>query len=98
MFAFNVRLQTTRLSQWGWVLFAGLVLISAGCRKEAAEAVPAAPVTPPKQGRLTFVQWADPHIFDAGASRKDTKFDNGIEEERLDNWSALHWAVLQTNR
>ena len=44
------------------------------------------------------MQWADPHIFDAGASRKDKKFDNGIEEERLDNWSALHWAVLQTNR
>jgi hypothetical protein len=21
-----------------------------------------------------------------------------IEEEKLDNWSALHWAVLQTNR
>ncbi len=45
-------------------------------------------------GKVTFVQWSDPHLFDAGAARKE----EGIEEEPLDNWSALHWAVMQTNR
>jgi hypothetical protein len=48
----------------------------------------------PESGRITFIQWSDPHLFDAGAPRER----EGVEEERLDNWSALHWAVLQTNR
>jgi hypothetical protein len=48
----------------------------------------------PEKGRVTFVQWSDPHVFDAGAARQK----EGIEEEPLDNWSALHWAVMQTNR
>ena len=47
-----------------------------------------------EDGRVTFVQWSDPHLFDAGAAREG----KGIEEEQLDNWSALHWAVMQTNR
>jgi hypothetical protein len=47
-----------------------------------------------EDARLTFVQWSDPHVFDAGAARSR----EGIEEEKLDNWSALHWAVVQTNR
>jgi hypothetical protein len=47
-----------------------------------------------ENGAITFVQWSDPHLFDGGAARRD----EGIEEEKLDNWSALHWAVLQTNR
>lgn len=44
--------------------------------------------------RLTFVQWTDPHLFDAGSGRHG----EGVEEEALDNLSALHWAVLETNR
>jgi hypothetical protein len=43
---------------------------------------------------LTFVQWSDPHLFDAGSGRHR----EGIEEEALDNRAALHWAVLETNR
>ena len=58
---------------------------------------PANPSTSTEKGEnagLNFVQWSDPHVFDAGATRSN----KGIEEEKLDNWSALHWAILQTNR
>jgi len=43
---------------------------------------------------VTFVQWTDPHVFDAGKGRTG----EGVREEELDNWAAFHWAVLQTNR
>jgi hypothetical protein len=51
-------------------------------------------VTDHPTSRLTFVQWTDPHVFDAGAGRHG----EAIYEEALDNWSALHWSVLETNR
>jgi Calcineurin-like phosphoesterase len=43
---------------------------------------------------VTFVQWTDPHVFDAGKGRNA----EGVREEELDNWAAFHWAVLETNR
>lgn len=43
---------------------------------------------------VTFVQWTDPHVFDAGKGRSS----EGVREEELDNWAAFHWAVLETNR
>jgi len=65
------------------------VLIATGCNKQKS----GAPAEQHRAGHVTFVQWSDPHLFDAGAARKREE----IEEEQLDNWSALHWAVLQTN-
>jgi hypothetical protein len=45
-------------------------------------------------GRVTFMQWTDPHLFDAGIGRHA----EGVLEEALDNRAAFHWAVLETNR
>jgi 3',5'-cyclic AMP phosphodiesterase CpdA len=68
------------------------LMIAAGCGKRTSGS--AASSETDENAGLTFVQWSDPHLFDGGASRRG----EGIEEEKLDNWSALHWAVLQTNR
>ncbi len=73
------------------LVFLFFPLIASGCRDSSSR--PDA-LEKDQNGVLTFVQWSDPHVFDAGASRRA----EGIEEERADNWSALHWAVLQTNR
>lgn len=73
---------------WALVL---LLFVLNGCgTADKPDTVPAAA----ENGHVTFVQWSDPHLFDAGAARER----EGIEEEQLDNWSALHWAVMQTNR
>jgi hypothetical protein len=69
-----------------------LVILAADCGKHSSGPSPLS--TTDENAGLTFVQWSDPHLFDGGASRHH----EGIEEEKLDNWSALHWAVLQTNR
>ena len=66
--------------------------IAVGCGERTSG--PAASSETDENAGLTFVQWSDPHLFDGGASRRGA----GIAEEKLDNWSALHWAVLQTNR
>lgn len=44
--------------------------------------------------KVTFVQWTDPHLFDAGTIRTG----QGALEAALDNRAALHWAVIETNR
>jgi len=67
-------------------------MITTGCSDRTAQ--PSTSTDKDGKASLNFVQWSDPHVFDAGAARRD----EGIEEEKLDNWSALHWAVLQTNR
>jgi hypothetical protein len=43
---------------------------------------------------VSFVQWTDPHVFDAGKGRHA----EGVREEEIDNWAAFHWAVLETNQ
>jgi Calcineurin-like phosphoesterase len=43
---------------------------------------------------VTFVQFTDPHLYDAGAYL----LPEGAKEEFLDNRAALDWAILQTNR
>src|ERR1700753_3542080 len=53
---------------------------------------PQPPVMAATTSQLTFVQWTDPHLFDAGTGRHG----EGVEEEALDNRAALHWAVLET--
>ena len=68
------------------------LMIAAGCGERPSR--PSTSSERDENAGLTFVQWSDPHLFDGGASRRG----EGIEEEKLDNWSALHWAVLQTNR
>src|ERR1700733_4146724 len=68
------------------------LMIAAGCGERTSG--PPTSSERDENAGLTFVQWSDPHLFDGGASRRG----EGIEEEKLDNWSALHWAVLQTNR
>ena len=68
------------------------LMIAAGCGERRSR--PSTSSERDGDAGLTFVQWSDPHLFDGGASRRG----EGIEEEKLDNWSALHWAVLQTNR
>ena len=74
-----------------WLTVCPLV-IAIGCSDRVAELSISAQRD--DNANLTFVQWSDPHVFDAGAARKA----EGIEEEKVDNWSALHWAVVQTNR
>ena len=71
-----------------WLLFA------TGCSRGSDP--PERPFTPkPSSTRhLTFVQWTDPHVFDAGKGRHA----EGVREEELDNWAAFHWAVLETNQ
>lgn len=56
-----------------------------------------APATKPSSEtrRVTFIQMAAPHLFDAGI---DDRHGAGVEEEALDNRAALHWAILETNR
>src|SRR4029077_16805198 len=85
------------LAHMRWPLIA-LLLVGYGC-SPAPKPSTGSGREALENGRVTFVQWSDPHVFDAGAARKDNALDpKGIEEEQLDNWSALHWAVLQTNR
>jgi hypothetical protein len=67
-------------------------MISVGCGYRSFQ--PANSPERDENAGITFVQWSDPHLFDGGATRRGQE----IEEEKLDNWSALHWAVLQTNR
>src|SRR4029077_17668793 len=75
-----------------WTLIL-LLFVLYGC-SSAPKPGAASDGEPQESGRVTFVQWSDPHVFDAGAARQGKE----IEEEQLDNWSALHWAVMQTNR
>ena len=69
-----------------------LLLISIGCGHPTPTPDPTSPSA--ENDHVTFVQWSDPHLFDAGASRVNSQ----VEEEGVDNMSSLHWAVLQTNR
>jgi 3',5'-cyclic AMP phosphodiesterase CpdA len=75
-----------------------VVVVLGGCKTTTDTQTIRANSVPPQveksTARVTFVQWTDPHLFDAGSGRHD----EGVEEEALDNRSALHWAVLETNR
>lgn len=84
------------ISLWGlvhkyWTLLPFFLILCGGCNTAPNSGAVSAGA---ENGRVTFVQWSDPHLFDAGAAREGKE----IEEEQLDNWSALHWAVMQTNR
>src|SRR5258708_384111 len=71
-----------------------LVLWATACsRKPKPPAAPATP-TPSAARHVTFVQWTDPHVFDAGKGRHA----EGVREEELDDWAAFHWAVLETSQ
>jgi hypothetical protein len=74
------------------------LLVMSGCARQEKRIEPQssnAPVGENKSTRrVTFVQWSDLHLFDAGLTRSD----EGVEEEAIDNRMALHWAVLETNR
>src|ERR1700733_4886539 len=84
--------QTIRKLCHGAALF--VILLTTACSHPSAP--PPGPVKPsPALTRhVTFVQWTDPHVFDAGKGRAA----EGVREEELDNWAAFHWAVIETNR
>src|SRR5579862_711525 len=67
---------------------------TSGCNRTPPASNGVVTTTGPDTRRVTFVQWSNPHLFDAGSSRHA----EGVFEEALDNRAALHWAVLQTNR
>jgi hypothetical protein len=75
-----------------------VVVAFGGCKTTTETQTIRADSVPPQveksTARVTFVQWTDPHLFDAGSGRHG----EGVQEEALDNRSALHWAVLETNR
>lgn len=70
------------------------LLGATGCSRRSSPPATLFTSTPSTTRHLTFVQWADPHVFDAGKGRHA----EGVREEELDNWAAFHWAVLQTNQ
>jgi len=74
------------------------IFCSAACRNAASDSATAshkaAPDSESPTDRVTFVQWTDPHLFDAGLNRSG----DGVYEEAIDNRAGLHWAVLETNR
>jgi len=75
-----------------WVLrFAITVLVSGS---SYGRGTPFFNSTNPTTDVISFVQIADPDLFDAGKDRHGS----GVYEEALDNRAALHWAVQQTNR
>lgn len=71
-----------------------ILLGLSGCTGAPRSTNGLASTTGPDTRRVTFVQWSNPHLFDAGSDRHA----EGIIEEALDNQSALNWAVLETNR
>jgi 3',5'-cyclic AMP phosphodiesterase CpdA len=78
---------------WQWAAILTVVL-GAGCSHKATPAKEKFKPSPTLTRHVTFVQWTDPHVFDAGKGRHA----EGVREEELDNWAAFHWAVLETNR
>src|ERR1700719_1178393 len=70
------------------------ILLATGCSHPAAPATEKFEPSPTPTRHVTFLQWTDPHVFDAGKGRPA----EGVREEELDNWAAFHWAVLETNR
>src|SRR5436305_10111810 len=88
-----MRLQRTRHTKYTrWATL--LLLLVLGCREKVAEVHLGLPLTASQAHRISFVQWSDPHLFDAGANRHG----EGVAEEQVDNWAAFHWAVLETNK
>jgi hypothetical protein len=71
-----------------------VVLWATACSRPSAPAREKFEPSPTRTRHVTFVQWTDPHVFDAGKGRAP----EGVREEELDNWAAFHWAVLETNR
>jgi hypothetical protein len=75
--------------------FIAFLLLTAACSRKSERPAPGPFKPSPTLTRhVTFVQWTDPHVFDAGKGRPA----EGVREEELDNWAAFHWAVLETNR
>jgi hypothetical protein len=74
----------------------GTVLLSCGrdSRTTSSSILQSAAQAGPRTNRVTFVQWNDLHLFDAGLNRSG----EGVDEEGIDNRLSLHWAVLETNR
>jgi hypothetical protein len=70
------------------------ILLTTGCSHPSAPTREKFDPSPTLTRHVTFVQWTDPHVFDAGQGRPS----QGVREEELDNWAAFHWAVLETNR
>jgi hypothetical protein len=70
------------------------VLLTTACSHPSAPARERFKPSPTHTRHVTFLQWTDPHVFDAGTGRHA----EGVREEELDNWAAFHWAVLETNR
>src|SRR5580704_8318149 len=70
------------------------LLLATACSRGPEPKLGSFQPSPPAARHITFVQWTDPHVFDAGKGRTA----EGVREEELDNWAAFHWAVLQTNR
>src|SRR5215471_14418075 len=89
-----IRSQGKKHARKGWAAATVILVLTFGCGPRASEIGLGPPSTNSQAHRVTFVQWSDPHLFDAGGNRHG----EGIVEEQLDNWAALHWAVLETNR
>src|SRR5258706_13430648 len=70
------------------------ILLGTGCSHPSEPVKNKFENSPAHTRHVTFVQWTDPHVFDAGKGRHA----EGVREEELDNWAAFHWAVLETNR
>lgn len=70
------------------------ILLTTACSDRSATPLGPAQPSPTRTRHVTFVQWTDPHVFDAGKGRHA----EGVREEELDNWAAFHWAVIETNR
>jgi hypothetical protein len=84
----------SRQIQWRGVAIIFILCLTGCARKTAPEAVAPTATTGLETRRVSFVQWTDPHIFDAGEGRHG----EAVVEEELDNWAAFHWAVLKTNQ
>src|SRR5882672_1819142 len=84
--------QTIRRLCQGSALLA--ILLTSACSRSSAPPRDPFQRSPTHTRHVTFIQWTDPHVFDAGKGRHA----EGVREEELDNWAAFHWAVLETNR
>lgn len=86
-----------RLRSYRWIGYTEailLVLLGTGCSSHPTPLTVLSSDAGPPTRRVSFVQWTDPHVFDAGKGRHA----EGVQEEALDDWAAFHWAVMETNR
>lgn len=91
-----MRMDTSEAWPLAVALSGALLFCAVGCspRGESPDNhSPSASESP--TSRVTFVQWTDLHLFDAGAARGGAR---GHYAEAVSNRAGLAWAVLETNR